>query len=106
MYNVHEGGQAIVGNVEAGEGSRRNMRNNPMHLPMHQAPRCLARTRRGSACQSPAMKNGRCRMHGGPSPGAPRRNRNAFKHGLYTADAIRRRRQIAQLVRFACRSID
>jgi hypothetical protein len=39
--HVHEGGQAIVGNVESrggGEGSHRKRRNNPMHLPMHQAP--------------------------------------------------------------------
>jgi hypothetical protein len=27
--------------------------------------RCGARTRSGSPCQSPAMPNGRCRMHGG-----------------------------------------
>jgi len=54
-----------------------------MHLHMHRAPRCLARTRRGSPCQSPAMPNGRCRMHGGPSPGAPKGNKNAFKHGRY-----------------------
>ena len=40
---------------------------------------------RGSPCQSPAMKNGRCRMHGGPSLGAPKGNKNALKHGRYTA---------------------
>jgi hypothetical protein len=34
------------------------------------------------------MPNGRCRMHGGPSPGAPKGNRNAFKHGRYTIEAI------------------
>lgn len=33
-------------------------------------------------------------MHGGPSPGAPKGNRNAFKHGRYTAEAIARRREI------------
>src|SRR5262249_18830024 len=27
------------------------------------------------------MPNGRCRMHGGKSPGAPRGNKNAYKHG-------------------------
>jgi len=74
-----------------------------MHLHMHQAPRCLARTRRGSPCQSPAMPNGRCRMHGGPSPGAPKGNKNAFKHGRYTADALARRRAIAELIRAARR---
>jgi hypothetical protein len=72
-----------------------------MLLDMHQAPRCLARTRRGNPCQSPAMKNGRCRMHGGPSPGAQKGNQNAVKHGRYTADAIARRREIASLIRAA-----
>jgi hypothetical protein len=67
----------------------------PMHLPMHRAPRCRARTRRGSLCQSPAMPNGRCRKHGRTSPGAPKGNRNALKHGRYTAHAISRRREIA-----------
>jgi hypothetical protein len=82
-----------------GEGSRRNQEINPMLLHMRQAPRCRARTRRGSLCQSPAMKNGRCRMHGGTSPGAPKGNKNAYKHGHYTADAIARRRSIATLIR-------
>lgn len=50
------------------------------------APRCGAKTRKGNACQSPAMKNGRCRMHGGKSPGAPIGNRNAFKTGCHTAE--------------------
>jgi len=69
------------------------------------AQRCGARTRRGSRCQSPAMTNGRCRMHGGPSPGAPKGNKNAFRHGFYTVDAITRRRQIAELIRSARRLI-
>jgi hypothetical protein len=34
-----------------------------------QAARCCAKTRRGTLCQAPAMPNGRCRMHGGPSAG-------------------------------------
>ena len=45
------------------------------------------------------MPNGRCRMHGGLSPGAPKGNRNAFKHGRYTAEAIAHRREIAALIR-------
>jgi hypothetical protein len=97
--HVHEGAQAIVGNVESRGGSYGNRRNNPMHLPMHRAPRCRARTRRGSPCQSPAMKNGRCRMHGGLSPGAPKGNKHALKHGRYTADAIARRHEIRELLR-------
>ena len=41
----------------------------------------------------------RCRMHGGMSPGAPRGNKKALKHGRYTAEAIARRREISGLVR-------
>ena len=45
------------------------------------------------------MANGRCRMHGGKLPGAPRGNRYAWKHGRYSGEAIRRRREVAKLVR-------
>jgi hypothetical protein len=38
-------------------------------------------------------------MHGGLSPGAPKGNRNAFKHGRYSADAIAIRREVAALIR-------
>src|SRR3954470_11998219 len=81
------------------EGLHRKQRNNPMQLDMHRAPRCRARTRRGSLCQSPAMKNGRCRMHGGKSTGAPKGNKNALKHGYYTAEAIAERRILTNLMR-------
>jgi hypothetical protein len=101
--HVHAGGQAIVGNVgNPGEGFSRNQRNNPMQskLPMHLSPKCGARTKSsGKPCQSPAMKNGRCRMHGGKSRGAPKGNRNSLKHGRYTAEAISGRQQITQLLR-------
>ena len=43
---------------------------------------------------SPAMPNGRCRLHGGMSPGAPKGNMNAFKHGRYTAEAIANRARL------------
>ncbi len=33
------------------------------------SPRCGAKTRKGAPCRSPAMPNGRCRMHGGKSTG-------------------------------------
>ncbi|WP_418887136.1 HGGxSTG domain-containing protein [Hyphomonas oceanitis] len=48
---------------------------------------CGAKTRRGTSCQSFPMPNGRCRMHGGTSPGAPKGNRNAWKHGKYSSYA-------------------
>ena len=89
--HVHEGGQAIVGNVQSpGGGFAPKSKDQPHALAYAQGPRCGARTRRGSPCQSPAMPNGRCRMHGGTSPGAPKGNRNALKHGRYSAEAIAR----------------
>ena len=38
-------------------------------------------------------------MHGATSPGAPKGNRNALKHGLYSAEIIARRRKVAALLR-------
>ena len=45
------------------------------------------------------MPNGRCRMHGGLSPGAPKGNKNALKHGRYSAEVLARRREVAALIR-------
>jgi hypothetical protein len=91
----------LVSSGRPGMGIALNRRNNPMQsrLPMHRSRRCGARTRNGSQCQSPAMASGRCRMHGGMSPGAPKGNKNALKHGRYTAEAIANRREIATLLR-------
>lgn len=46
---------------------------------------CGAKTRAGGKCGAPAMPNGRCRVHGGPSKGnpAPVGNQYASKHGIY-----------------------
>ncbi|WP_353019077.1 HGGxSTG domain-containing protein [Mesorhizobium sp. M0999] len=63
---------------------------------MHSSPRCGART--ANPCKSPAMPNGRCRLHGGKSPGAPKGNSNAFKHGRYSAEAMAGRRRFRQLL--------
>jgi uncharacterized protein YjcR len=69
--------------------------------PMTSSPRCGAQTRSAKPCRSPAVRGKkRCRMHGGaPGSGAPRGNQNAYKHGLYTQDAIAQRRQIQDLLR-------
>ena len=50
---------------------------------------------------SPAVSGkNRCRMHGGaPGSGAPRGNKNALKHGRYTREAIKERRQLRTLLR-------
>ena len=72
-------------------------------LPTSRAARCGARTRGGKPCQSPAVRGKRrCRMHGGAAgSGAPIGNKNAFRHGHYTAEAIARRRQLSELIRAA-----
>ena len=68
--------------------------------PMLASPRCGAKTRASGACRSPAVHGKkRCRMHGGAQgSGAPRANRNARKHGLFSRDAIAERRQIQALL--------
>ena len=64
------------------------------------APRCLAKTRKGTACQSPAVKGRkRCRMHGGTNPGAPKGNRNAYKHGGYSAHTLKTIRSIKAMAK-------
>ena len=70
----------------------------PMHLRL--CPRCGAKTRSGKPCRSPAMPNGRCRIHGGKA-GAPKGSRNAFKHGHYSAEAVANRRKVGALLRAA-----
>lgn len=44
-----------------------------------------ARTRNGAPCKGMAMKNGRCRMHGGAY--------KLEKHGMYTLRAVAQRKQ-------------
>jgi hypothetical protein len=67
--------------------------------PMLSSPRCGARTRSGGTCRSPAVGGkSRCRMHGGaPGSGAPRGNRNAYKHGTYTKTAFQTRAWVRQV---------
>ena len=73
----------------------------PSHLQQH--PRCLARRRKSQAlCQAPAMPNGRCRIHGGLSTGAPKGKRNGmWRHGRYSQESIEVRRAIKALLRDA-----
>jgi hypothetical protein len=68
--------------------------------PMLASSRCGARTRGGSACRAPAVHGKtRCRMHGGAArSGAPRGNRNARKHGLFTRAVVAERRQVQALL--------
>ena len=68
--------------------------------------RCLAKTRRGTACQRAAYKhNGRCALHGGRSTG-PRTQRGLeriseanLKHGRQTKDKLAAQRHAAEVGR-------
>lgn len=73
---------------------------NPMPRSLAGARRCGAKTRAGTPCKQPGMANGRCKMHGGPSPGAPYGPANgAWRHGRKSRAAQEQTRAISQLLR-------
>ena len=62
---------------------------------------------RGAATRASHRQNGRCRMHGGKSPGAPKGIKNALKHGRYSAEATSRRQEVARrLLRAGVKATD
>ena len=68
---------------------------------LSKVPRCGARSKRtGEPCRGPAMRNGRCRLHGGLSTGPrtpeglARSRRARWKHGRYSMEAQRERRRL------------
>lgn len=69
-------------------------------IPMLDSLRCGAKTRKGSPCKSPAVRNKkRCRMHGGAKgSGAQIGNKNALKGGFYTKEAIENRKQLNEMI--------
>jgi hypothetical protein len=104
--HVGDGGQAIVGNVNApteghrgGRGARKKWRSTPGTC---RVPRCRAISKRsGKPCQAPAVRDHEvCRMHGARG-GAPMGNRNALKHGAHIAKARALNREIQALARMA-----
>ncbi len=82
---------------------------NPMQrrLSMHLSPRCGARTRIGSSCQSPAVRGkARCRMHGAYA-GAPEGPRNgAWRHGGRSHEARLRRQEMRLLLRMVRQELE
>lgn len=75
-------------------GIEHQLKNEPhLRCNLRYCKPCNARKKRtGAPCHQPAMKNGKCRFHGGKSTG-PRtseglaRSRSAnYKHGLYTKE--------------------
>src|SRR4051794_10685849 len=77
------------------------------------APRCGARRKAtGQPCRAPAMANGRCHKHGGPSTG-PRTAKGlmrskvaTWKHGARAADAREAARLRGEARRSASKIID
>lgn len=70
------------------------------------APRCGARKRKkGTPCGSPAMANGRCRIHGGLSTGPKTEEgiesirKAQWKHGQRSEQAVRQRKRGMELRR-------
>jgi len=81
------------------------LKNNNPPGDFMKAPRCGAKTRKGTSCKAPAMKNGRCRLHGGKSTGPKtpegiERIRQAHLiHGKYTKEAIEERKKFYSFLR-------
>ena len=84
-----------VGADNEPHAKRGRLKNGNPAGDLSKAPRCGAKTRQGSSCRGPAMRNGRCRMHGGRSTGPKtsaglRRSRKArWKTGKYSAKSKR-----------------
>ena len=79
----------------------------PHVLPQfkHKVVCCSAKSKRtGKLCRQPAMKNGKCRLHGGKSTGAKttegqfRRNTARLTHGYYTKQAKAERQQMRRVM--------
>lgn len=74
---------------------------------MRVSQRCGAKTRSGLPCRAPAVTGKpRCRMHGGAKgSGAPQGNRNAFKDGAFTREAIAERKAFHEMLREMLRTL-
>jgi len=71
-----------------------------MLLDMRRALRCRAKSKRsGLQCRAPAVRgHSVCRMHGAAG-GAPKGNRNALRHGEFTAESLDFKKRITALAR-------
>jgi hypothetical protein len=105
--HVAEGGQAIVGNVNAppeGVGAREKRGDQPhaklTYAPGVEMPRQVEAERATVPSPGGAGVYSVCRMHGAGG-GAPRGNRNAFKHGEFAAETRALKREIQALARMA-----
>jgi len=71
----------------------------------HTSARCGAKTRQKTLCKQPAMKNGRCRLHGGKSTG-PKTKTGKEKcrkarliHGYYSQPSIVKRKKARKMIK-------
>jgi uncharacterized protein YjcR len=61
--------------------------------------------RSGLPCRAPAVRgHSVCRMHGAGG-GAPKGNRNALKHGDFTAESLAVKKQVHALARMASKTM-
>jgi hypothetical protein len=81
------------------------LRNGNSRGDLQNVQRCGAKTRRNTACLSPGMKNGRCRLHEGLSTGPrtlagiERIRRANTRHGWRSQAARAERIRIRELIR-------
>lgn len=65
-----------------------------------------ARQNKHQPCRQPAMKNGRCRLHGGKSTGPKTKEgkiksaRANYKHGFYTNAAIIEKKRMQMMMQW------
>jgi hypothetical protein len=99
---VNEGGQAIVGNVShGGRASKSGTILTKREYSFQKAPRCSAISKRTrERCKAPAVRGWTvCRFHGARG-GAPNGKANgAYRHELFTAEAIEDRCALRSLIR-------
>jgi len=72
------------------------------HYPMPRT-NCGAQTRAGGKCCQPAMKNGRCRLHGGKSLSG--KAHGNYQHGDRSMEAMKDRRDLISLLKDALKTL-
>lgn len=107
-HGLHPSYSPLASTTSLPPERRGRLRNGATPGDFLAAPRCGAHTRAGGCCRQPAMRNGRCRLHGGLSTG-PRTTEGRARcararriHGFYSAEMIALRRVAAA----HCRRMD
>jgi hypothetical protein len=85
----------------------------PLVPILHPFKQCGATGKRsGLPCVQPAMKNGRCRFHGGKSTGAKtpegmaRQHTANYTHGLYSREHLAHMKQVQAVLRDCRHAVD